>query len=315
MARRRSGRKLQPAVETLTFRLRDGELSGSPVTTIDLSQCASIVNRRFYRQGLNWYVAGFSLITSEGMTGNLVLKKMANTWVNGGAWEKTMRAWLKQQNDAIAETGAQSTVAKFRDFKIYLDSDHQDGTAPNHIPVDAGLTLFNEGEWFYSSVVVPNDGAPGVTNEYRLKMYGTDNANSVGMINGYQQSRAYPQSPDPVHPATYNGFLAKMFDTGDDNVDIINNAAGENDDLPYDQTNYPGATGNGANMQLITSHPVTTTTVGGKTSIGGTNVPCGLLRVEHSFPTSTVPGSLVLLQVHLVPGTHRGYMCEKMEDF
>lgn len=316
MARRRSGRKVQPAVETLVFDLSDGQS-----TTIDLSQCASIVNRRFYRQGLNWMVAGFTLTTSQAITGALAIEKPQNTWITGGAWEKTMRAWLKQQNDALDEAGAESTVAKFRDFKVYLDSNHQDGTSPNMIPVGDSTTSnkYLTGEWFYSSVVVPNDGAPGNTEEYRLKLYGVDVPNgpgvigSKGIINGYQQSRAYPQSPDPVHPATYTGFLAQMFDKGDDNVDILNNAAGENDDLPYDQTNYPGSTGNGPGLQWHDTVFVTGTTIGGTTKMPGTNVPCGLLRVNHNFTIEE--GQSAILRVHLVPGEHRGYMCEKMEDF
>jgi hypothetical protein len=46
-------RKLEPAVQSLTYVLPDGQ------NTVDLSQCASLVNRRFYRQGINWVVAGF----------------------------------------------------------------------------------------------------------------------------------------------------------------------------------------------------------------------------------------------------------------
>ena len=57
MARKRNmkSRKLEPAVQTMIFTLPNGE------STLDLSQCASIVNRRFYRQGINWVVAGFRI--------------------------------------------------------------------------------------------------------------------------------------------------------------------------------------------------------------------------------------------------------------
>ena len=40
--------------------------------------------------------------------------------------------------------------------------------------------------------------------------------------------------------------------------------------------------------------------------------PCGLIRVSS---TLTIPeGDSALLQVNLVPGTHRGYLCEPMTE-
>ena len=56
---------IEPAEMTLNFPI--GTITGSTtMKTIDLSQCASIVNRRFYRQGLNWAVAGFTLHADAG---------------------------------------------------------------------------------------------------------------------------------------------------------------------------------------------------------------------------------------------------------
>ena len=58
MARRRTSRsKIQPAVMTMTFASSE---SGASTEFIDLSQVASLMNRRFYRQGINWAVAGLS---------------------------------------------------------------------------------------------------------------------------------------------------------------------------------------------------------------------------------------------------------------
>ena len=50
--------KIEPSVLTLTFATPG---SGAARSYIDLSQVASLVNRRFYRQGINWAVAGFKL--------------------------------------------------------------------------------------------------------------------------------------------------------------------------------------------------------------------------------------------------------------
>ena len=108
MARRRKS-KIQPAVETLSFYLQPvpvgtasgtGEIAPGQVTYYcDLSQVASLANRRFYRQGLNWAVAGMrfnstnvinvggtTLVQQDAPEGSVVVQKLPNTWVMSNAW-------------------------------------------------------------------------------------------------------------------------------------------------------------------------------------------------------------------------------------
>ena len=80
MAKRRSsrkGNKIQPATLTMSFLLP----AGAATSTIDLSQVASLMNRRFYRQGINWAVAGFKVISPSGALGALSVAQLPNTWV------------------------------------------------------------------------------------------------------------------------------------------------------------------------------------------------------------------------------------------
>jgi hypothetical protein len=87
MARRKAripqGKKLQPAVKTMRF-----FLTRDSTQYIDLSQCASLVNRRFYRQGLNWAVAGITIFTDSATAGEIVIYKVPDTWIASNAWEK-----------------------------------------------------------------------------------------------------------------------------------------------------------------------------------------------------------------------------------
>jgi hypothetical protein len=53
--------KIQPAEMTLLTATSTVNAGATGNFTIDLSQCASLMNRRFYRQGLNWAVAGFKI--------------------------------------------------------------------------------------------------------------------------------------------------------------------------------------------------------------------------------------------------------------
>jgi hypothetical protein len=316
--------KLQPAVKTLNFNLTVGDAGVLTYDTIDLSQCASIANRRFYRQGLNWAVAGMSLHTVG--TGFASILKIPDTWVSSNAWHKAMAFWLKQQNEAIADSESQSAVAKFRDFKVFMDVLHEQATVSgNLIPytfdcVTNAESLYKTGEWEASQVVLPNavadaSGSEVDPAEYYLHMVGANRVgDSKGIIDGYQSSRAYPQSPDPVSPTIGNAdnWMNRMFNVGNDNPEVVSNATDKNDDLPYDQDEYPGSETNASGLEIVSTSAITSTTIGGTTTFAGTNFPCGLIRISNQ--SSAGWSSPPLLQVHLVPGSSRGYLTSPMQD-
>lgn len=315
MAKRKSA-NLEPAVMTITVSTPSVAAGATGTSFVDLSQLASIVNRRFYRQGLNWAVSGFKLVTGPGVTGTIYVKKIQNTWVASGAWEKAMRAWLKQQNDALANM-SEPEPARFRDFKIFADEDHVTATyAGNLLPQDGALPVagtFLPGEWEESQIVIPNDGAPGVVTEYTLHMHGANTASSKALIQGYANSRNTPHSPDPVAPGPLdNNFYNSMFDVGGDNDDVVNNATDKNDNLPYDRDDYPGEAANGGAMQIHDICQVTATTIGGLTYAKGGNFPCGLVRLDF-FNTGSTSGNVGIL-IELMPGSHRGYLAEPMTE-
>ncbi len=334
MARRNSP-KTQPAEMTLTFPIGLISSSQGLDTTIDLSQCASIVNRRFYRQGLNWAVSGFTLHSQSPALGSIMIKRLPQTWVVSGAWEKTMRTWLRQQNEAIDEAGMESAVARYRDFKIHMDKIHVDsGFGNNFIPSyrTGGVTdswdYYTQGEWNESLVVIPNAESggvpvPGNTQEYKLQMVGANDpapSQSKAMIAAYQGSRGTPQSPDPATPPVVeDNLFTQMFNVGMNNEEIVDNAVDRNDDLPYPQNEYPGGDLNANGLVFHENLTITGTTVSGKTSCGGSTFPCGLIRlnIDQGLGALEVAGEVrptSWIQVHLVPGNHRGYMAESMVE-
>ena len=141
MARRKArmpqGKKIQPAVKTMAFNLQIGIDS-----TVDLSQCASLVNRRFYRQGINWAVAGFTFFTTG--QGTISINKIPDTWVASNSWEKGFRAWQKMNDEALEDT--ESIKPRFMDFKVYMDAvHHTTGIAANALPVDSAGNLATAG--------------------------------------------------------------------------------------------------------------------------------------------------------------------------
>ncbi len=331
--------KIQPAAQTIS--LLTPTVSGGSADRfyIDLSQIASIVNRRFYRQGINWAVAGFKFQSAG--PGKVQICKLPNSWVTSNAWEKSFRMWDKQQKDDLEEAGGQSAMAKFRDFKIFMETNHVDDyiatgrdlNATNLLPIAStidpgtGLPLVVTaagGEWEPADIVVPNllpdaTGSEVDPAEYLLHMVGSNNhlGLSRGMIAGYAQSRSFPQSPDPVSPSLTSdlNWMRQMFDVGNDNAEVVANATNKNDDLPYPQTTYPGGGTQLPGLQvhdLVQIYSTSGTTDIGITRAKGGNFPCGLIAVDWA-PVAG-PNTNIQIQIDLVPGNHRGYLCEPMTE-
>ncbi len=317
MARRKS--KIQPAVLTMTFA---SSISGASTEFIDLSQVASIMNRRFYRQGINWAVAGFKFSSLKGGTVNVT--KLPNTWVMSNAWEKGFRAWQRQQRETLEDGSQESVKAKFNDFKIYADGDHlSSGVAGNLMPVSidvgAAASVALPGEWDPSQLVIPNYGAPGVNYEPYLMAVGADvpgAGGAVSLIAAYQNSRGVPQSPDPAVPVgvtNADNIYRAMFDVGDNNQEVMDNVIGKNDELPYVQGDYPGGDTQLAGLEwhdFAQIFNTSATTNVGITTMKGGNFPCGLIRVDWTPDEA----ANLIIQIDLIPGNHRGYLCEPMTE-
>ena len=153
----RRSKKIEPAAMTMVFEV---PLSGGGVVdqhTIDLSQCASLLNRRFYRQGINWAVSGFKFVTLDTVTGIVAVKKLPSTWVMSNAWEKGFRTWQRMNQDALDETD--SVRPKFLDYKIYADTNHHAaGFAGNLLPgvLEPAFVPAIAGEWKSSKMIIPD---------------------------------------------------------------------------------------------------------------------------------------------------------------
>ncbi len=318
MAKRKYSKmtKIQPSVQTFQFSVTQS--GTNDINYIDLSQCASILNRRFYRQGINWAVSGFKVLTSG--LGAIGINKLPNTWVMSNSWEKGFRAWKRQQDEVLVDGTQESVKAKFNDFKIFMDTAHHTlGFRDNLLPQSSGVpnaVTATAGEWEASQIVIPNFGAPGVNYEPFITAVGDDvggAGGAIALIKAYANSRSVPQSPDPSVPAgvlSNENYWSMMFDVGDNNEDVMDNVVGKNNDLPYPQDDYPGGDTQLPSLEIHDTEFVTASTIGGTTRLKGGNFPCGLVQLVSSF----APATEFIVQLTLVPGTHRGYLCEPMTE-
>lgn len=349
---RKSSKKIQPAVMTVNIPLPNTIRYGKG-RFVDLSQVASIVNRRFYRQGLQWAVGGFTLHTTA-TNGECHIFKVPQTWIASNAWEKSFRLWQEMIKDSTSESP--SLKPKFMDFKVYADYLHHAlGVKENLLPASKNAfnnwTLANRGTWDMSTLVIPQSGSLNVAerdimfvgpNNYSTPSPSTGNY-AVSMIDGYAVSRSLPDIADPNLPAESSDALgnapenwmqALVNDGTNQDATVIqeiiiedNNQAPypfENGDNPtggtYSNTQYPGGEAQMIDLEFHDQMNVTSTTVSGKVTAQGGMFPCGLIKIYYSDALGKATEDpeeddyRSVLQIHLVPGTHRGYLAEPMTD-
>jgi len=342
MAKRKySGKrnKIEPSAQTLTFQFSVPPGANEDFT-IDTSQCAALVNRRFYRQGLNWAIGGQKLIVQptagSNTNGLIICGKLPNTWVLSNSWEKSMRTWSKMNREALAET--ESVRPKFLDFKIYADAiHHTDGFGANLLPVALGTGApASPGEWEPSKIVVPfGPASPGNTTDFELIAVGASypgagasGINAVSLIEGYAASRSLPEIRDPNVPddardangSTPENWMAAIFNEGTDQDTEILGDMFENNKAPYPfendsihtDTMYPGGANQLSGLQIHDYSQITNTSLSSTTRLKGGNFPCGLIRYNVSNTGDST--MFITLMLDMVPGPHRGYLCESMTE-
>jgi hypothetical protein len=338
-------KKIEPAVQTLTFSyvVPAAPPGASTIAQlfIDLSQCASLVNRRFYRQGINWAVSGIKFLSQPtllagSLNGTITVEKLPETWVMSNAWEKGFRAWQRMNNEALEES--ESVRPRFLDFKIYADdAHHAAGFGANLLPINVAGTA-TAGEWESAKITVPyGSTSPGDVLDRELIAVGPNypgagfsGLNALSLIEGYANSRALPNVLDPNVPddardtegVAPQNWIAAIFNEGTDQSDeVINNLITENNIAPYPfendgvhgDTMYPNGATQLSGLQIHDIEYVTGTTVGGTTRIKGGMFPCGLIGL-NLVNNDEDSGLLHTFTIDLVPGSHRGYLCEPMTE-
>ncbi len=339
MAKRRyskKGSKIQPASMTLTFATPSVTGGATGRSYIDLSQVASLVNRRFYRQGINWAVGGFKVTSLQ--PGQVNIGKLPNTWVMSNAWEKGFRTWQRMNNEALEET--ESVRPKFLDFKVYADAaHHQAGGAANLLPVSLAGVVATPGEWEYSKFVIPTSGATGGATDFEVIATGASFPgaapvsilNAVSLIEGYAASRGLPEVLDPNVPgdaddvgptATPENWLGSLFNEGtDQDKQVLDDMITENNIAPYPfendgihtDTQYPGGANQLTGLEwhdFVQIYETNVTSGVGIQRLKGGNFPCGLIAIDWS----PVSSANVVIQIDMIPGNHRGYLCEPMTE-
>jgi hypothetical protein len=196
---------------------------------------------------------------------------------------------------ALAQ-GSMGMMPKYHDYKVYFNGAHKadinNSGIVEPIPCDAdGNEVSIAGsEWVYSEYADSGGGTDSTTNtsdNYDVKFMGqhegsTTNYTCVSLIEAYRQSRARPQTTDPVWPSdAITSPWMKLFGDDDQTGDVLTNLDEDNDSPPYDPDIYigEGASADGG-FTVGTGTPSKTGSPASGSAISSFVAPCGLIRVE-----------------------------------
>lgn len=311
--------------------------AGKNVAYIDLSLAASVVNRRFYRQGTNWAVANMKVLTFNTEATTVGVLTAQDSWTTTNSWQKSYSLYQDMNRFALKE--AKSAKPKYFDYKVFLDEqmynewkasvdaggasgggfqiNNQDPLGilmPANFYGDLITDIYKMQDWDYSQFVIPKVDGTDDTDSYYAWIHGASAAAGKAIISGYAFSRAFPFSPDPDIPNVSTSWLTNVMRQGTDQTeDILDDLEDQNTDVPYDQDEYPGGNSNATGAELVHYDGFSAVNNSGHIQTmhtGPFNAQCGLIKIVR---TGNTDYSLVL-ELTLMPGDHRGYLCQPMQD-
>ena len=288
---------------------------------IDIAQCLSTVNRKTYRQGMNYAISNITITSLN--SGEVQVFTLPNNWCMDNATTKIFELWKKQRAEVLKEQP--SLKAAWSDFKVFMTPAHAAaGVSSNLTPYgsNAGLvTPYLLGEWAPSEITTPVlGGAAGGSHQSTIHVVG-DNVpvgnfqpgvtTSVSAIQQYADSRALVAIPDPVPPGTaFRETIYTELASHDEMArEIVNDLVFQNDTPPYDRDHYPG----GRDMpflELVDNALITNygdSLVSSMASTGPFVPALGLINIVPNM----LENANVVLEIDLVPGNYKGVLAER----
>jgi len=242
-------KKTSPTTTRLSF-----VCDGNVTQYIDIGQALSLLNRKFYRQGVYYYVNSVEIYNNE--QGLVDFHTLPDNWITKNAWNRGLKLYQKM-NALVGPPLSTGMKPKYHDFKVYMSNRHRSNGSllPSLFEVNsahAEQSYGSEGEWVYSEFISADDDGDGTqqADNFVVHMVGNhigsaDNWTSVGLVQSYARSRATVQAESPeIYSDTglAEDPLINVFDFSSEEQmnDILTNLAEDNDAPPYNQNLYIG---------------------------------------------------------------------------
>ena len=299
-------KKTSPTVTRLSF-----ECSGGATEFIDISMALSIINRKFLRQGVYFYVNSVEIYNNE--TGVVDLHTLPDTWITKNAHTRGRKLFSKM--NALVDDVSAVGRPQYHDFKVYMNNLHRTTGSlnPQTYTINAANEEKTADEWTYSVFTSADDDQDGAADadEFFCHMLGghsgsASNWSSIGLIKSYAESRVtVPASSPNDGNVELDDPLMNIFDFSSEEQmnDIILNLQAHNDSPPYNYDHYLGETE--SSMQHV-ARIGTETGVGRVGRAAGFCAPFGLICVDpHGVNTA------FRVVINLAQGTYHGVYAER----
>ena len=311
----------QPAVRHLRFLINN---SGTPDTEtshfVDIAQALSVVNRRMYRQGMNYTIKKISVTSRDTTNGLISVSAAPTSWMVHAAWKQSFKLWnqMRQGHGGAPGSGLPQgvTPATWADYKVYLSNDHR--TSGTLVPVDNGnnAAVTTNAEWQHARFISP-DGTTSA-DEFTAHLLGDDVGvvgayTSVGIVQGYEESRRTVQQDETSSEINTDSWMINLFDDGTTLDEIAQDLKEDGDFPPYQYNQYSGGATNMPKPLVQQIKALVPNGAGPSTTssivLGEIVAPCGLLEIEVQ---SGVASDIFDVLIEVAPGTSKGVKASPM---
>lgn len=306
-------KKSNPTQLRLSF-----ECIGNVTRFIDIAKALSAVNRRFYRQGVYYYVNSVEVYNNS--TGVVDVHTLPDNWITKGAHQRGFRLFQKM-NSMVDKPISSVGRPAYHDFKVYMSELHRasGSLSPAMYQINPDVNspdLLNSDDWVYSEFVSADDDGDATqdADQFKVHMIGghtgtPDNWTSVGLIKSFADSRVTvePDSPESAQ-IDRTDPLINVFDfSGEEQInDLIENLTDFNDEPPYDQSLYVGE--RPEHMQHV-ARIGTEIGVGRIGRAAGFCAPFGLVCID---PWGLNANDNFRVVLNLAKGTYKGVYAERV---
>lgn len=303
-----------------TIRRLQFELDGDGTYYIDIAKALSALNRRFYRQGLYYYInkVEFHESTSSGIA-TATFNILPDNWVTKNAWVRGFKMYQ------MLNSRSNIPRNKYHDFKVRWSNGVDSylnpvGIGSSYAGSEVGSTATSKAlpligaEWNLSEYVVPSEdeedpGVHGGTDTMDIHVMGghagaAPNFTSYGLISGYAKTRATVdgESPDLDEANAILDPLDLAFNDG--HKELAEVLVDENEQPPYSTNDYPGES---TVYHAQRAARLTTTSSSGVSRASGFCAPLGLLQL-----VTTGTAGAYAVTVELAPGPYHGVYAERV---
>lgn len=310
-------KKMEPAVLSLNYEMPTSTVGVGRY--IDIASDLSRLNRKLFRQGYQYAVAGITITDDVGVVTGLEVSvnTAGNSWITQNAWTKGYSLWNEMNKEVLEDNP--SVQGKWADYKVRLTENQ--ASANTIQALDGASAAWPVGaEWQYSTYVVPQhdvDPATGTVlaaEEWTAALVGPDDvANKrFSLVKAYEDSRATVQDIAPNVPvALPTSFYLQLMDDGSQDPELAAIIQDANDQPPYPNGagQYPGGEGFGFAGAMTRVARGVKNDFTPTMTLPGFTAECGLLYITAKRSAGT---DNTRIQVHLVPGNYRGVLAERM---